>query len=61
MYLIVIVAMIVVVGAMSMDAMYGWRKAKERNEANAMFWEPGQIHHFNTKNMLTEPQHQEPS
>lgn len=32
MYLIVIVAMLVIIGAMCMDAMYGWRKAKERNE-----------------------------
>ena len=33
MYLIVVVAMCVVIGAMCMDAAFGWRKAKLRNEA----------------------------
>lgn len=37
MYLIVIVAMLVVIGAMCMDAMYGWRKAKERNEERTSY------------------------
>lgn len=37
MVLIVIVAMLVVIGAMCMDAMYGWRKAKERNEARTSY------------------------
>ena len=37
MMLIVIVAMLVVIGAMCMDAMYGWRKAKERNEARTSY------------------------
>lgn len=37
MYLIVVVAMIVVIGAMCMDAMYGWRKAKLRNEARTSY------------------------
>ena len=33
MYLIVVVAMCVVIGAMCMDAAFGWRKAKLRGEA----------------------------
>ena len=37
MYLIVVVAMIVVIGAMCMDAMYGWRKAKLRGEARTSY------------------------
>lgn len=37
MYLIVVVAMIAVVVAMCMDAMYGWRKAKLRNEARTSY------------------------
>ena len=37
MYLIVVVAMIAVVVAMCMDAMYGWRKAKERGEARTSY------------------------
>ena len=37
MYLIVVVAMVVVIGAMCMDAMYGWRKAKLRNEARTSY------------------------
>jgi len=44
-------------GNITYTSMYG----SYVNKANARFWEPGQIHHFNTKNMLTEPQHQEPS
>ena len=37
MYLIVVVAMCVVIGAMCMDAMYGWRKAKLRGEARTSY------------------------
>lgn len=37
MYLIVVVAMIVVIGAMCMDAAFGWRKAKLRNEARTSY------------------------
>lgn len=37
MYLIVVVAMSVVIGAMCMDAMYGWRKAKLRGEARTSY------------------------
>ena len=37
MYLIVVVAMISVVVAMCMDAMFGWRKAKERGEARTSY------------------------
>lgn len=37
MYLIVVVAMVAVIGAMCMDAMYGWRKAKERGEARTSY------------------------
>ena len=37
MYLIVVVAMCVVIGAMAMDAMFGWRKAKLRGEARTSY------------------------
>ena len=37
MYLIVVVAMCVVIGAMSMDATFGWRKAKLRGEARTSY------------------------
>ena len=37
MYLIVVVAMCVVIGAMCMDAAFGWRKAKLRNEARTSY------------------------
>jgi len=37
MYLIVVVAMVVVIGAMCMDAAFGWRKAKLRNEARTSY------------------------
>lgn len=37
MYLIVVVAMVVVIGAMSMDAAFGWRKAKLRGEARTSY------------------------
>ena len=37
MYLIVVVAMCVVIGAMSMDAAFGWRKAKLRGEARTSY------------------------
>ena len=37
MYLIVVVAMCVVIGAMCMDAMFGWRKAKLRGEARTSY------------------------
>ena len=37
MYLIVVVAMLVVICAMCMDAMFGWRKAKERGEARTSY------------------------
>lgn len=37
MYLIVVVAMIVVIGAMAMDAAFGWRKAKLRGEARTSY------------------------
>lgn len=37
MYLIVVVAMIVVIGAMCMDAAFGWRKAKLRGEARTSY------------------------
>ena len=37
MYLIVVVAMVVVIGAMCMDAAFGWRKAKLRGEARTSF------------------------
>ena len=37
MYLIVVVAMVVVVGAMCMDAAFGWRKAKQRGEARTSY------------------------
>lgn len=37
MYLIVVVAMLVVIGAMAMDAAFGWRKAKLRNEARTSY------------------------
>lgn len=37
MYLIVVVAMIVVIGAMCMDASFGWRKAKLRGEARTSY------------------------
>lgn len=37
MYLIVVVAMCVVIGAMCMDAAFGWRKAKSRNEARTSY------------------------
>lgn len=36
MFLLVVVAMAVVIGAMVMDAVYGWRKASERGEAKTM-------------------------
>jgi len=37
MFLLVIVAMAVVIGAMVMDAVYGWRKASERGEAKTSY------------------------
>lgn len=37
MYLIVVVAMCVVIGAMCMDAAFGWRKAKLRGEARTSY------------------------
>ena len=37
MYLIVVVAMVVVIGAMCIDAAFGWRKAKLRNEARTSY------------------------
>lgn len=37
MYLIVVVAMCVVIGAMCMDAVFGWRKAKLRGEARTSY------------------------
>ena len=37
MYLIVVVAMVVVIGAMCMDAAFGWRKAKLRGEARTSY------------------------
>jgi len=37
MYLIVVVSMCVVIGAMCMDAMFGWRKAKLRGEARTSY------------------------
>lgn len=37
MYLIVVVAMCVVIGAMCMDAAFGWRKAKLRDEARTSY------------------------
>ena len=37
MYLIVVVAMVVVIGAMAMDAAFGWRKAKLRGEARTSY------------------------
>lgn len=37
MYLLVVVSMLVVIGAMAMDAMFGWRKAKERGEARTSY------------------------
>ena len=37
MYLIVVVAMVVVICAMCMDAAFGWRKAKLRNEARTSY------------------------
>ena len=37
MYLIVVVAMCVVIGAMAMDAAFGWRKAKLRGEARTSY------------------------
>ena len=37
MYLIVVVAMVVVICAMSMDAAFGWRKAKLRGEARTSY------------------------
>lgn len=37
MYLIVVVAMAVVMGAMAMDAAFGWRKAKLRGEARTSY------------------------
>lgn len=37
MYLIVVVTMIVVIGAMAMDAAFGWRKAKLRGEARTSY------------------------
>jgi len=37
MYLITVVAMVAVIVAMCMDAMYGWRKAKERGEARTSY------------------------
>lgn len=37
MYLIVVIAMVVVFIAMCMDAIYGWRKAKERKEARTSY------------------------
>ena len=37
MYLIVVVAMLVVIIAMAMDASFGWRKAKERGEARTSY------------------------
>ena len=37
MYLIVVVAMTVVIGAMCMDAAFGWRKAKLRGEARTSY------------------------
>lgn len=37
MFLIVVVAMVVVIGAMAMDAMFGWRKAKLRGEARTSY------------------------
>lgn len=43
-------------GNITYTSMYG----NYVNSTTARFWEPGQIHHFNTKNMRQEPQHQEP-
>ena len=37
MYLLAVVAMGVVIGAMVMDAVYGWRKATERGEAKTSY------------------------
>lgn len=37
MYLLVVVSMVVVICAMCMDAMFGWRKAKERGEARTSY------------------------
>ena len=37
MYLSVVVAMVVVIGAMCMDAAFGWRKAKLRGEARTSY------------------------
>lgn len=37
MFLLVVVAMAVVIGAMVMDAVYGWRKASERGEAKTSY------------------------
>ena len=37
MYLLVVVAMGVVIGAMSMDGIFGWRKAKERGEERTSY------------------------
>lgn len=37
MYLIVVASMVVVFFAMCMDAVFGWRKAKERNEARTSY------------------------
>jgi hypothetical protein len=37
MYLIVVVAMVVVIMAMCMDATFGWRKAKLRGEARTSY------------------------
>lgn len=37
MYLVTVVAMVVVIGAMSMDAAFGWRKAKLRGEARTSY------------------------